>query len=104
MSTMEAVRRKIVRLTQIQQHCLYTGRPLDGDSVFLDLGSNCGTFLSEIVGRFGCRCYAVEPVPALFAQLPESENIHKFNCAISGKNGQIDFHLMENQEANSICS
>ena len=67
----------------------------------VDLGANVGEFSSEVVGTTGCHCYAVEPSPASFEQIPGTALVKKFNYAIAGKNGPVEVFLSQNSEANS---
>ncbi len=71
-------------------------------SVVIDAGANVGEFSREMVERFGCLCYAVEPVPELFARIPEDSRVRRFPLALGGADGEVVLHLSGNPEANSV--
>ena len=67
----------------------------------IDGGANVGGFSRGMVDRFGCLCYAVEPVPELFARIPEDPRVRRFPLALGGGDGEVVLHLSGNPEANS---
>ena len=85
----------------IREHHFYKGN-LNANSVVVDLGANKGDFSKGINNEFHCKIYAVEPAPALFCQIPETDTIKKSNHAISGENGPTALYLSDNPEANTI--
>jgi FkbM family methyltransferase len=75
---------------------------LDPGSVVIDAGAHTGQFSSAIVGRFGCLCLALEPVPELQARIAEGPRLRKFLLALGGTDGEVTLHLSDNPEANSV--
>jgi FkbM family methyltransferase len=75
---------------------------LGSESVVLDLGANKGDFAHGMMAEFGCRCYAVEAMPAVFASIPDHPRLTKLNAAVAGQSGSLQFHVNENPEAGSI--
>ncbi len=87
-------------LVSVHGHHLYAP-PLSSSSVVIDGGANVGGFSRGMVERFGCLCYAVEPVPDLFARIPEDPRVRRFPLALGGGDGEVVLHLSGNPEANS---
>ncbi|GAB5537186.1 MAG: hypothetical protein Rubg2KO_34350 [Rubricoccaceae bacterium] len=79
-------------IVTLEEHTLLS-RPLGPESVVLDLGANAGTFSAAMVQRFGCICHAVEPSPAIAAQIPNHPRIHVHPHAMSGQQGEATFHI-----------
>lgn len=75
---------------------------LNSDSHIVDLGANVGNFYTLMHNKYGCTCYAVEASPKLFVDLPALPNIYTYNYAIGKYNGETDFYLSEDSEANSL--
>jgi FkbM family methyltransferase len=99
---MKLEKMKIAGLHSIRGHHFYADL-ISSDCVVLDLGSHLGQFSQEISNISGCKCYAVEALPALYEKIAETPLIRKFNYAISSSNQPIDFCVTENQEANHIA-
>jgi len=59
----------------------------------LDFGGNRGAFARAMVEHFAARVYVAEPVPELFASIPDLTGIHKVECAIGGETGTALLHL-----------
>lgn len=72
------------------------------NNIVFDLGGNLGNFSKEMVERFDCICYTIEPNPQLFIQLPTHQKIILLNYAITEKEGDVEFKISENHEASSI--
>ncbi len=70
---------------------------IDGNSVVLDLGANEGGFSKTISEKFGCKVYAVEPIPNLFELIPETGLIKKIKAAVSNKSGIVNIYLPEDR-------
>jgi FkbM family methyltransferase len=87
-------------LVSVHGHHLYAP-PLSSSSVVIDGGANVGKFSRGMVDRFGCLCYAIEPVPELFARIPEDPRVRRFPLALGGSDGEVVIHLSGNPEANS---
>ncbi len=77
---------------------------IDKNAIIIDLGGNLGNFSREMEQRFKCSCYCVEPDPALFERIPESDRIKKYNIAVADKDGEMEFTLSDNNESNSFNS
>lgn len=97
---MKKVKRKS-GLQSIRGHHFYATL-IDANSIVVDLGAHTGQFSSEISNTFGCRCYAVEALPALCEKIIETHLVKKFNYAISGDEGLVNFRVTDNQESNHI--
>ena len=87
-------------VTTIEEHTLVP-RVLGPDSVVIDLGGNVGAFSSEMVRRFGCTCHAVEPDPAMAAQIPSGPRLHVYQHAVDGERGEATFHVCEDDPLGS---
>ncbi len=88
-------------LAVVATHHVFT-RPLGPGSIVLDLGAHTGEFSRELVRRYGCTCYAVEPVPALFSQIESGPRLKKLRLAVDGTGGEVLLHLSANPQANSL--
>lgn len=88
-------------LRNIKTHTIYS-KILDSDSLVIDLGANVGQFSEAITREFNIRCYAIEPVPSVYSQIPEHRLIKKFNYAISDRNEPLKLYISGNREGNSI--
>lgn len=78
----------------IEDHTLVP-RVLGPESVVIDLGGNAGEFSAAMVRRFGCTCHAVEPNPAMVAQIPSDPRLHIYRYAVGGARGEATFHVSE---------
>lgn len=72
------------------------------DGVVLDLGANKGTFSKTVRKRYGWRCYAVEPNPAVWREIESDEDLQTFNLAVSDRDGPVDLNLSGNTESSSL--
>jgi FkbM family methyltransferase len=88
-------------LVSIRGHHVFTPG-LGRSSVVIDAGAHLGEFSLEIADRFGCLCYAIEPVPELFSLIPEHPQIKRFRFALGGTDGEAVLHLSDNPEAHSV--
>jgi FkbM family methyltransferase len=88
-------------LVSVHGHHLFSPG-LGPSSVVIDAGANVGGFSLAVVERFGCLCHAVEPVPELFASIPDGPRIRRHLLALGGADGEVALHLSGNPEANSI--
>ncbi|MFT3932733.1 MAG: FkbM family methyltransferase [Chitinophagaceae bacterium] len=93
--------RKIMGLEYIAGHLVATYN-IDKNAKIVDLGGNLGLFSYEMNKRYGCKCYCVEPDPRLFEKIPAGKGIKKYNVAVMDTDGQMNFTLSENSEANSF--
>lgn len=71
-------------------------------AVVVDAGAHRGAFSRAMIERFDCRCFALEPVPRLFAQIAEGGALRRFLLALGGREGSVTLHLSANPEANSL--
>jgi FkbM family methyltransferase len=97
---LEAVSRR-ARVVNLKTHSVYA-RPLGRDSVVVDLGANVGDFATAAADRFGCVCYAVEAVPAVFDQIPAHDRIRKYNLAVAEADGPVRLFTSANRECHSV--
>jgi FkbM family methyltransferase len=81
-----------VAIAQICEHTILADLIRPGATV-LDLGGNRGEFARALVERFGARVCVAEPVPSLFAAIPELPGIRKLACAVGGETGVLDLRL-----------
>ncbi|HKI02157.1 MAG TPA: FkbM family methyltransferase [Thermoanaerobaculia bacterium] len=88
-------------LASIHGHHLFAPG-LASSSVVIDAGAHVGEFSREMVERFGCLCYALEPVPELFGRIPEHPRVRRFPLALGGSDGEVVLHLSGNPQANSV--
>jgi len=88
-------------LSNFKTHTIYS-KILESDSLVIDLGANVGQFSEAITREFNCRCYAIEAVPSVYSQLPETGLVKKFNYAISDRNEPLKIYTSDNLECNSI--
>src|SRR5437868_4699750 len=91
------------KLDRIEGHTFLPGL-LGADAVVVDLGANTGRFSAKMIAKYGCRSYAAEPSPQIWRQIPEMVGLHKFNVAISGKDGPLHFNISDNSECSSQYS
>lgn len=70
---------------------------IKNNSIVLDLGANKGEFSKTISEKFGCKIYAVEPVPHLFKLIEETDFIKKILVAVAGKSGVMNIHLPDDR-------
>jgi FkbM family methyltransferase len=88
-------------IVQMKIHT-FIGKELATDSIAIDLGANVGQFSEELVSKYGCMCFAIEPMPNLLGQIKDSPLIRKLNYAISADNAPVTIYVSRNQEANSL--
>jgi FkbM family methyltransferase len=88
-------------LAVVHGHTVAVGALPDGATV-LDLGAHRGAFSHEMAERWGCRCFAVEPVAELLEQAPRHPRIHPHRGAVAARTGPVTFHLADNPEAGSL--
>ena len=88
-------------VTTVNEHT-FIARHVRASSVVVDLGGNLGEFSRQMNARFGCTCYTVEPMPALFQQLSRGPRLHTFNLAIAGTNSPLEFYTSLDNTAGSL--
>jgi len=88
-------------LTEVKTHSIYT-KPIGDGYVVVDLGANIGQFTEEMNERFGCICYAIEPIPELYSQIKTNESIRKYNFAISENGEPLKLFVSTNRECHSV--
>ena len=77
---------------------------LSDKSIVCDFGANRADFSVQIIRRFGCRCYAVEPNKDLILGYPSLSGLRVFNYALGGANGQTMLKIGEDCESSSIVA
>lgn len=77
-------------------------RALTPEAVVLDLGANRGEFARAVAERYGCRCHAVEPNPAVADQIPAHPRVTVHRHAMGGARGEATFHLSTNPLGSSL--
>jgi FkbM family methyltransferase len=93
--------RELLPITTVQGHTFLPGL-LRKTSTVVDLGGNLGEFSIAMQARFGCTCYVVEPVPALYERIPQNPHIIKFNAAVAKSSQPLRFFLSEEITAGSL--
>jgi FkbM family methyltransferase len=81
-----------VAIAQICEHTILADLIRPG-AVVLDLGGNRGEFARALAERFGARVCVAEPVPSLFAVIPELPGIRKLACAVGAETGVLDLRV-----------
>ncbi len=94
------------RILNIDDICVHTfiGDYLNNDSIVVDLGVNHGEFSKEIIKRYGCTVYGVEPEPYLFSALPNLNKLHVFPLAITDYEGTINICINPSRCASTVSS
>ena len=77
---------------------------LSSSSVVCDFGANHAEFSLEIIQRFGCLCFAVEPNKTLIDAYPANERLRAFNLALSGQDGETEIEIGADSESSSIVA
>ena len=78
------------------------GACLPRGAIVVDAGAHRGEFSRQAKSEFGCRCYGLEPNPALFSALLDADFAGKACCALSGQDGTASFLLSDNPEAGHL--
>ena len=65
----------------------------------MDLGLNSGEWALAMIGKFGCSVFGVEPVPALFDELPDHERLQARHCAVASQDGPATLFLNDRLDA-----
>jgi hypothetical protein len=78
---MEETKYTATLLPEICGHSFYA-RPLDRQSVVVDLGGSSAGFSSAIRQLTGCTCHVVEATSNNFARIREAPGLHKYHYAI----------------------
>jgi len=92
---------RVAGLVSIQGHHVFVPG-LGEASTVIDAGAHTGAFSREVVGRFGCLCHALEPVPELLARIEETPRLRPLRLALGGSDGEAVIHLSDHPEANSL--
>ncbi|NWF61053.1 MAG: FkbM family methyltransferase [Fischerella sp.] len=88
-------------LVSLRGHHFYASL-INHNSIVVDLGSHLGQFSHQVSSLAGCQCYAIEALPSLYAKIPETPLVKKFNYAISLSNQPVKFGVSDNPEYNHI--
>ncbi len=75
-------------LGEVDGHTFYAAA-LRPSSIVFDLGAAEARFSTTLADRFGCRCYAAEALPSVYATIPRHERLVAFPVAISGTDGRL---------------
>jgi FkbM family methyltransferase len=82
----------LFRVYRVRGHT-FLRQALKPGSVVVDLGANRGDFAAEMVRRFGCTAYAVEPVREIYEQIPRSSSLTAYHAAVGGADGAARIFL-----------
>ena len=93
--------RKKSLITTIRGHSFYTGL-VNRESIVVDLGAHKGEFSSEMSNSFGCKCYLVEALPALYSKIVEGPLVQKYNFAMAGRDEPAELFISKNLEGSTI--
>ena len=85
-----------IMIDKICEHT-FIKKLIKNNSIVLDLGANRGEFSKTISEKFGCKVYAVEPVPRLFELIEETAFVKKVLAAAASKSGILDIYLPEDE-------
>jgi FkbM family methyltransferase len=80
------------RVHRVRGHTFF-GRGLGPGSVVVDLGANQGDFSTQMINRFGCTVYAVEPVEEIYGQIPKSPSLTAYRAAMGGADGTANIFI-----------
>jgi FkbM family methyltransferase len=90
-------------IATIRGHSFYAGS-INRNSVIVDLGAHKGEFSSNISSRFGCKCYLVEALPALFSQIADGPLVKKYNFVMAGRDESVELFVSQNLEGSTIIN
>jgi FkbM family methyltransferase len=85
----------------IETHSIFP-RAVRCGGIVIDCGANLGRFSLEMIGRYGCRCYAFEASPSVFAHIPFHPNLVSKNIAICGSDRVVVLALSDDITRNRI--
>lgn len=71
-------------------------------AIAIDLGAGKGEFAECLTGIIEGSYYGVEANPKLCSQIKEAQGIKKFNCAITGLDGETKFYITNDSASSSI--
>ena len=77
-------------------------RLLGNNSKVIDLGGHQGCFSQQMIDRYRCTAYVVEPVYSLYESIIAGPMLKKYNFAIASDVGETVFYESENIQAGSI--
>jgi FkbM family methyltransferase len=77
-------------------------RFIDSSSTVVDFGASQGEFSHGILSKYGCRVFAAEPAPDLYAAIPRHPKLTLLPVAITGKNGSINLNIFEGRCASIL--
>ena len=88
----------------IMRSCGHSFLPhvLTRDSTIVDFGVHKGEFAGDLIRGFSCRVFGAEPVPELYAQLPQHENFAALPVAVGERNGQVDINVFDSRCASVV--
>jgi FkbM family methyltransferase len=66
---------------------------LDRASVVFDFGANQGEFSHEIIQAFGCKVFAIEPVPKLADAIEPHQNLRLYRLALADRVGTASLNI-----------
>ena len=72
-------------------------RVLTRGSTVVDFGAHRGKFASDLIGGFSCRVYGAQPVPELYARLPQHKNFAALPVAVGERNGRVDINVFHSR-------
>jgi FkbM family methyltransferase len=75
---------------------------LPANPIVVDAGANVGAFAIAMAEEFHGRCFAIEPSPQVFEQIPAGTYLNKYRVALAGASGEVDLHIGGNSEATSM--
>ncbi len=90
-----------IRIARIADHS-FLSAPITPSSVVVDLGVNAGEFAIAMIDHFGCTVVGVEPVPELYAALPELEGLTVDPLAITPDGKSATLHINPSSTAATI--
>ena len=90
-------------IVEIEQHYLVAS-VLSEQSAVMDLGANMGRFSAQVISRFACHVFAVEPEQANFDAIQEHAKLRKLQAAVGGKCGRCGIRISSDSTGHRLRS
>ena len=80
----------------------FCARLIGKNSKIIDLGGHQGYFSQQMIDRYKCTAYVVEPVYSLYETITTGPRLEKYNFAIASDVGETIFYESKNIQAGTI--
>lgn len=84
-----------IRVARVWEHS-FLAAPITAESTIVDLGMNTGEFATTMIAHFGCSVVGVEPVPDLFAEIPQVPGLTAEHRAVTPGGETVPLFLSSN--------